>query len=269
MRTLLFLLLAGLPFMARCQTTDSVTCADVRNGTFFEYDRRTENWTTVVRKGTLQKETFGKGKAPVLWEVTWQGDCAYSLKYLSGGDDAPDAEKKYRNKHTIVTQILKTTPDYLVFRCAADKATNPDILMDTLWIKIRQADKGKPVTNPGADSLVAARRKIQDSIAATYATLYIYRPSKFLNALMTYNLMIDDQPVCVISNGCRITMKLKKPGTFHISAKVNGREEAVTLNAEPRGVYYLQCEAVWGLRSDPVLILEDPVKGKAAFNGAQ
>ena len=85
--------------------------------------------------------------------------------------------------------------------------------------------------------------------------------------LLTYNLLVDGQPVCVISNGCRIKIKLKRMGTFHISAKVNGKESHVDLNAEPGKDYYLQCQALWGfMKSDPALLVEDPVKGKVDYN---
>ena len=148
------------PVVSRAQTPDSIRCADVRNGTFYSYDRQRDVWSTMVRKAGTARETFGKTLQPILWEVTWQSDCVCSYKYLSGGDDRPDNEKKYREKHVIVEQILQATPDFVVVRYAADKVGNPTLNTDTVWIKIRQADKGKPVTNPRADSLVAARKKL-------------------------------------------------------------------------------------------------------------
>ena len=268
-RTLILFILISGSSTSYGQDSLSLGCADVRNGTFYYFDKRTDGLETFIRKGAMQREIIAKQKEAVLWDVEWLNDCVYTLKYESGAENHPAAEQKFLAKHIVVTEILQVHPDYLTFRSAMDKVTNPTVLSDTLWIRQRQSARGKPVTNPRADSLMAKRNRAMDSLEATYATLYVFRPGKALNSLMNYNLLINGEPACVISNGCREILKLHKAGTYRLSAKVYGPEQVVTLEVRPGESYYLQCMITWGLASHPVLTLLDKTVGEGAFKTAE
>ena len=264
-RMLIALMVVFGPVLSFCQDAPSLTCADVRNGTFYFFNKKTDGLETYVRKGAMQREIIAKQKETVLWDVEWLNDCVYTLKYESGAENHPEAEQKFLSKHVVITEILQVHEDYLTFRSAIDKLTSPTVLNDTLWIKQRQSIHGKPVTNPNIDSLVAQKNRKMDSLEATYATLYVFRPGKALNSLMNYNLMINGEPACVISNGCREILKLHKGGTYRISAKVYGPEQVVTIDVKPGESYYLQCMITWGLASHPVFNLLNKTAGEEAF----
>jgi hypothetical protein len=264
-RTVILFLFISRPFISNCQDKHLLTCAEVRNGTFYYINQRDGTRETFIRKGGLQREIIPKRKETLLWDVNWLNDCTYTLKYESGGENHPLAEQKFLGKHLIVAEILHVTEDYMTFRTAIDKVTNPSVLNDTLWIRQRQSMAGKSVSNPYADSLLADRVRTMDSLQATYATLYAYRPGRFLNSLMNYNLLINGEPACVISNGCREILKLHRAGSFRISAKIYGPEQAVTLDVKPGESYYLQCLCIWGIASHPALILMNKEEGEAEF----
>jgi len=268
-RTLLLLLLTFRSLFSFSQQNNTLSCADVRNGTFYYINTKDDDKQTYIRKGSLQRETSPKRKETILWEVNWLNDCTYSLKYESGGENRTEAEQKFLNKHIVVTEILHVTEDYMTFRSSFDKVSNPTVLSDTLWIRQRQSITGKIVSNPNADSLLGNKMRIMDSLDATYATLYVYRPGKFLNSLMNYNLMINGEPACVISNGCRLILKFHKAGSYRISAKIYGPEQVVMLDARPGESYYLQCLCIWGIASYPALTFMNNEEGEVGFKTAE
>ena len=122
-------------FIVEAQDSPALTCSDVKNGTFSFFDQKESAMETFIRKGNIQKEIITKHHETIIWEVNWLNDCTYTLKYQSGAENHPAAEQKALNKHIIVTEILQVTNDYLTFRSAFDKVTNPTVINDTMWIK--------------------------------------------------------------------------------------------------------------------------------------
>lgn len=251
------------------QDNASLNCSDVRNGTFYYFGPKSDGQEIFIRKGSLQREFIPKEKETVLWEVQWLNDCTYSLKYESGAENHPAAEQKFLNKHLLITEILQVTENYMTFRTAFDKVTNPTVLNDTLWIKQRQSPTNKTTTNPRADSIAVSKKRIIDSTQASYATLYVYRPSKLLDFAVTYDLLINGEKACVISNGCRYVLKLLKPGMYNITAKISGPDQTVMIDVKPGGVYYIQCTCTWGLKSHKEVQLMDNKEGAEAFNSSE
>jgi Protein of unknown function (DUF2846) len=254
--------------VAHGQDHVALSCSDIRNGTFNYFNQRVGEQEIFIRNGAVQKEITPKRRETLYWEVNWLNDCTYTLKYQSGGENRPAAELKILNKHIIVVEILHVTEDYTTFRTAFDKVTNPTILNDTLWIKQRQSAKNIKVTNPRADSIAASKKRIVDSTQASYATLYVYRPGKFLCFAVTYDLVINGEKAFEISNGCRYVLKLLKPGMYNITAKLKG-DQTVQLDVKPGGVYYIQCTATWGLKYHKEVQLMDMKEGAAAFNSSE
>jgi len=160
---LLFLMFSA-PDISNGQDNHMLSCADVKNGTFYFFGKNSVGRETFIRKGALQKEIIPKDRETVLWEVKWLNDCTYTLKYQSGAESHSAGELKFLSKHIVVTEILQVTEDYMTFRTALDKITNPVVLNDTLWIKQRQSANGKSIINPNADSISVNRINIRDSL---------------------------------------------------------------------------------------------------------
>ena len=96
----------------------------------------------------------------------------------------------------------------------------------------------------------------------------MYRPGKFLCFAVTYDLLINGEKACEISNGCRYILKHLKPGIYHIAAKLKG-DQTIQLDMKPGGVYYIQCTATWGLKYHKEVQVMDLNEGAAAFNSTE
>jgi hypothetical protein len=260
-------LFMGRPLSSRSQDKPPLNCADVKNGTFYFFSVNTGERQTVFRKGNTQREYSPLRKENIFFEVNWLNDCTYTLTYQSGAEDGPPEELKILKKHIFITEIQTVTENYVISKTKLDKPTNPVILNDTFWIKDRKSATGKAVDNSaGADSISAMKKRASDSLDAHSATLYVYRPGKTFNSMMNYDLLLDGKPLCVISNGCREIVKIRKAGTFTLSAKVYGPEQSVTIDVQPGKIYYLQCQITWGLQSHPILTVMDAKAGAEGFN---
>jgi hypothetical protein len=268
LRICFLLLLIYATSMVDGQDNGSLNCLDVKNGTFNYFDKREGETEIFIRKGDIQREISPKRRETIYWEVNWLNNCTYTLKYQSGGEDRSAAEQKLLNKHLVVVEILQVTDDYMTFRASMDKITNPTVLNDTLWIKQRQSSTNKTFNNPRADSIAASRKRVIDSTQASYATLYIYRPSKLLDFAVEYDLLINGEKACVISNGCRYVLKLLKPGIYNITAKLSG-DQTILVDVKPGGIYYVQCTATWGLKHHKEVQLMETKEGAAAFNSSE
>ena len=264
----LLLLFSGRSIVSG-QDNVPLNCSDVKNGTFNYFDLVNGESEIFIRKGDIQKEILPKRKETLFWEVNWLNECTYTLTYQSGAENRTAAEQKILRKHILVVEIIHVTEDYMTFKSAFDKITNPTVLTDTLWIKQRLTVANKSITNPRADSIASVRKRILDSTLASYATLYIYRPSKLLDYAVSYDLLINGEKACLITNGCRYILTLRKPGIYNITAKLSGPDQTVVIDAKPGGIYYVQCTATWGLKTHKEVHLMDNKEGAAGFNSSE
>jgi hypothetical protein len=155
---LFFCLLA--PLFPLAQT---LKCSDVKNGTFIYFSKTDGSRSTYIRNGAVQKELNAGKHETIMWDVEWVDDCSYFLSYNSGWENKPKDDLKALRKHKFLIRILDVTPDYYIFRSSLDKASNPAILTDTLWIKLRRDRRNKSFANPRIDSLLAGRPAATDS----------------------------------------------------------------------------------------------------------
>ena len=263
---ILVILVTG-PCITRGQDNPNLQCSDIRNGTFNYFDQRTGESEIFIRKGDVQREIIPKRKETIFWDVAWLNDCTYTLKYQSGAENRPATEQKLLNKHIVVTVIQQVTENYVTLRSSLDKVSNPAVLNDTMWIKQRVSDKNVKVTNPRADSIAASKKKIIDSTEASYATIYVYRPKKFLGFDISYNLMINGEKAFVITNGCKYQLKIHKPGSFILTAKMAGPDQTITIDAKPGGVYYVKCTITLGMTNKEIMLMDNK-EGATEYNNA-
>lgn len=257
------LLFIGLPQTGKSQTP---TCSEIKNGVFVYFSRATGTESTYTRNGETQKEFNPAKHETILWDVEWESDCSYFLKYNSGMEERPKDEQAIFKKHKILTQILQVTENYYVFRTSFDKASNPTILNDTLWIKQRRDARNKPIVNPALDSILAIRLATFDSTLSQSATLYAFRPGKFAEGAATYDLYLNDQPLCEMSNKATYIIRLLKPGPTTIHARYRKQDVTVSINVKPGANFYLRCELPWTLTPTPKLTLVNKEEASTYFD---
>jgi Protein of unknown function (DUF2846) len=252
-----------LPLTGKSQ---NLTCSDIKNGVFAYFSRATGSVSTFTRNAETQKEFNPASHETILWDVEWVNDCSYFLKYNSGMEERPKDEQAIFKKHKILTQILQTTAAYYVFRTSLDKASNPTMLADTLWIKQRRDARNKLVANPGVDSILAIRKAVFDSTLSQSATLYAFRPGRFKESGATYDLFLNDQPICEMSNKAAYIVRLLKPGPATIYARYRKQEVSVSIDVKPGANFYLRCELPWTLTPTPKLTLVNKEEASTYFD---
>jgi hypothetical protein len=251
---IIILALVSLLFAPLLSPAQTPTCSDLKNGVFISFSRADGSRSTYTRNGEIQKEFNLATRETTIWDVEWVGDCTYYLKYNSGMEDKPKQTQELLKKHKFLCQILRITDDYYIFQSTLDKASNPVILQDTLWIKQRSDAKRKVTTNPRIDSLLALRKAAFDSVVSKSAFLYIFRPGKFAESGISYTLYLNDVPICEMANRASYIVRLSKEGQTTFVAKVGKQETSITLNVKSGNKYFLRCELPWSLAPKPRLI---------------
>lgn len=243
-----------------------LTATDIKNGVFVYFSYRDGSKSTYTRNGDTQKEVNSVTRENTLWDIQWINDSTYSMQYNSGLEDHPKEELNLLKKHKVVVQILAVTDNYYIFRSSPDKASNPAILTDTLWIKQRRDPKNKVVGNPNIDSILVTRRAAFDSAISKTATLYVFRPGKFAEGGQDCILTINDTPVVVINNKATFIIRFVKEGQTKISEKVNKQESVVMLDVKKGNKYFLRCEVLWRIPPKPILTLVSAEEGRTYFD---
>lgn len=244
------LTLLSIPLLSPAQ---ALTCGDLKNGIFIFFSPTDGSHHTYTRNGEMQKEFNPTTHETVLWDLEWVSDCAYLLTYNSGMEDRPKQTQELLKKHKFFCQISSISDDYYIVQVGLDKASNPVVEKDTLWIKQRSDAKRKVTTNPRIDSLLAIRKAAFDSVLAKSAYLYVFRPGKFVESLVSYTLNLNDQPICEMANKAAYIVRLTKEGPMTFVAKCGKQETPITFDIKPGDKYYLRCELPWGINPKPKL----------------
>jgi hypothetical protein len=246
-------LLFGLLFTSLSGSAQALSCSDLKNGVFVFFSHTDGSKRVYTRNGESQKEFDPATRETGIWDVEWVSDCAYYLKYNSGLEGRPKQAQELLTKHKVLVQILKVTDDYYTFQSTLDKASNPVIIQDTLWIKQRSGIKGKMTPNPRIDSLLALRKVKYDSLDSKSALLYVFRPGKFAMSLVSYTLYLNDVPICEMANKTSYIVRLSKEGQTTFIAKIENKETSITFDIKSGNKYFLRCELPWSLSPKPRL----------------
>jgi hypothetical protein len=243
--TLLFAALSGI--------AQTPTCSDLKNGVFIYFSPADGSRQTYTRNGDIQKQVNPTTHETTIWDLEWVSDCAYLLTYNSGMEDRPKSTQQLLKKHKFFCQITSVTNDYYVVQTGLDKASNPVVEKDTLWIKQRSDAKKKGTTNPRIDSLLAIRKEAFDTVIARSAWLYAFRPGKFAESAVSYTLNLHDTTICEMGNKAAYIVRLRIEGPTTFVAKFRNQETSVTIDIKPGNKYYLRCELPWSLSPKPKL----------------
>jgi hypothetical protein len=252
--------------LAASASAQTLTCSDIKNGVFIFFSKTDGSKSIYTRTADVQKEFIGSTRQTIFWDIEWIDDCSYYLKYNSGLEEQPKQELEKLKKHKILVQILSVSQDYYIYQSFFDKASNPAIAKDTLWIKQRRDAKNKLINNPGIDSLLALRRAAFDASLARSATLYIFRPGKFVESADNCTIYYNDTAICTMTNKSAYIIRLLKEGPATFTAKIGKQEMAVKLDVKYGEKYYLRCELRWNLPPKPILTLSNLEEASPYFD---
>jgi hypothetical protein len=262
----LFVILGCLLIFPSAAFTQALSCADIKTGVFIYFLQKDGAKIVCTRTADEQREVNASARQTVVWEINWISDCSYVVTYNSGLEDAPRQTQQLVRKHKFVNTITNVTPDYYIVQTSLDKPSNPVLTIDTLWIKQYRNAKNKLFTNPRVDSLVALRKAANDSVIANSATLYVFRPWKLTEWANYYTLYFNDDPICEMSNKSSYIIRLMKPGSATLHARIGKKETSLPIDVKPGEKYYLRCDFPWGLNQSPKLTLVQKEEAQPYFD---
>jgi hypothetical protein len=243
-----------------------LTCTNLKNGVFIFFSKTDGSISTYTRNGATQKEFNAGTRQTVMWEVEWVDDCSYYLKYNSGFEDEPKQKLDLLKKHKMLFHITSVTDDYYTFETFLDNTSKPINLKDTLWIKQHRDARNKTVSNPKIDSLLALRKMAFDAALKNSATLYVFRPGKFVMSAVSYMVYLDGEPICEMSNKSAYIVRLLKEGPAKLSGKNGKQESSLSIDVKYGKKYFLRCELPWGPYSTPRLTLVQQNEAETYFD---
>ena len=264
--TVYVFLLGFFSFPAFSQNT-SFTCKDLKNGIFHSYPKNSSQHYISTRDDEFQYETNINTGDTTLWQIKWQNDCSYTLKYISGsGTD--EATIKFLKKHKLTYEIINITTEYYVFKGYVDKTSNLPIQVDTMWLTEKTNPANNEIYRQVANN--QALKKAHFSDTSSYAVLYVYRPGNLKHSLSNYLVYFDDNILCVAKNNSGYIFKIMKEGQFNLKSKLNKDESSVKLNVKFGKTYYIKSMVHWGMfkglkNYKLEIAVVNPAEGKIEF----
>jgi hypothetical protein len=125
------------PLFACGQPARVNDCNKVKYGTFYFYPPKTNDEIVAIRDKDLQTEIDKKTKDTSYWQVKWENDCEFSLRFIRKNRPISDDDKSFYNAHVIVAQIAKVSKQYYVYNAWLDSIESGTPLSDTIWFKPR------------------------------------------------------------------------------------------------------------------------------------
>ena len=130
MKWLLFPLLI---LSLRATSQNNSDCATFKTGTF--YSKNAGETYSIRRKGRNEIQTNLKTGDSTIWEISWQNDCTYILRYLRGNEHLKPKEEKFLTAHQVACRIETITPEYYIYSAHADEPSKKAYATDTIWTK--------------------------------------------------------------------------------------------------------------------------------------
>jgi len=254
-----------IPLITIGQST--ADCSSLKDGIFFTYPKNTvERWRS-ERNGNIQKEiNLGTGDSST-WQVKWQSNCRYTMKYIGGGKDLKKEEQDFVQKHLLAFEINTVMPDYYIFSEYIDKVSKTPFLVDTMWRKEKVSVPDKRVYTEVQYKEI---RKMHFKDTSRFALLYVYRSSKFVCSQIDYLVSANDVAMCNMKTKTAYIFKVTREGNIHLTGNNGKRTSTVDLEIHFGNKYYLNCDIHWNLdHCIPDLSLVDKGKGETEFAAAQ
>jgi hypothetical protein len=252
-----------LPVLVHCQDK-SPDCRQLHDGIYYYYPINSTNRYVCYRQGNLQREIDLTTGDSAIWQVSWEGFCAYSLKYISGNKKMPPETLKFLKKHTQVFRIEAVTEDYYVYTSFIDEISSMSVKKDTLWLHEKATLVNNAFFSYYPDETALQREHFSDT--SRYAVLYLYRPGKFTNSLVNSLVYCNDNIMWVSRNNSGCLVKILKEGEIELKSKRYEDESAIKLNIQFGKKYYVKSLDHWNLSGGRLeMVAVDAAEGLPAF----
>jgi len=226
--------------------TQPAGCGAFRKGVFHVYQSSTGNHYILYRNGSTEKEVIDGKEDSTIWNIQWQGDCDYTLEYVSGNIPLTDKEEKFLRKHKLAYHLQPAGADNCVYTETIDKPTGTLIEKDTIRLhEVAISLHPAPVALQLRSE--AALRQLHFSDTSHYAVVYIYRPKKLKLSLSPYNMYINDNLVCVMKNNSGFMFAVFREGDITLKSQLAKDTCSLTLTIQFGKRYYVRSTNEWGI----------------------
>ncbi|MBE7178937.1 MAG: hypothetical protein INR69_21220, partial [Mucilaginibacter polytrichastri] len=94
---------------------DSLTCADIHQGIFYNYPRNSTVRYMDIYEGNYLHETDLTTGDTSLWKVTWGNDCSFTLSLIDMNGKDEQATRRLMKKHKLAFTVNHLADDYYTF----------------------------------------------------------------------------------------------------------------------------------------------------------
>jgi len=267
MRIILLLILAFLvrnPF-AFGQTAD---CSNFHSGLFHVYFPTSRLHYLVERDNQMQKEVLEGNTDTLFSHLNWLDDCDFTLQYFANGNPLSKEQEKFFKHHKLFCHLEPAGTDFCVYTESADDIRGQLMKKDTLWLhEVSQAAYTPVLMRVRSESIL---RGMHFSDTSRYAVVYIYRSKTGTFPGAAYNIFVEGNPICAMSNNSSYIFAVYRKGPLLLTSRFSQDTSAISLDLEAGKSYYLKTEMEIGIfdrRNYHVLLkLMPPEKGKKQFD---
>ncbi len=244
----------------------SQSCSDIKNGTFYSYPKNTNESWKIIRNGSTEKDINLITGDSSIWNINWQNECQYKMKYLSGGKLKKEDANLFKN-HELVLSVEVNNASYYLTDYYLDKKTKSPFLSDTVW-KTERVATDKRIFSELQPTEV---RRLRFKDTSQYALLYVYRPGKFIGSLADFILKCQGVAMADMSNKSAYIFKIWKEGNLQIIAQTINHQDRADEDIHFGQKYYLKCDIKLSLDNGgrPLINFVDKTKGETGFIEAQ
>jgi hypothetical protein len=222
-------------------------CSGLGSGIYYSYPKNTHGRYTFLREGTREKEFNLDTGDSTVWEIQWQGDCSYTMKFLSGNDPLTPGQQEFLKKHQVAFRVEKITGDYYIYAAYVDRVSHLFLEKDTIWLheKVNPADNELHRFIPSEAALL----QLHFTDTSRYAVIYLYRPAKLANSFSTFPVYCNDDLLWIARNKTGCLIRMLKEGEIELKSRLFKDEVSVKVNIQFGHVYYIKSMFHWGIPS--------------------
>ena len=238
---LIFLL--SLPVIASCQDP-TPPCTDLKTGIYYSYPKNTSTRYICIRDGDNEKDFDMDTGDSSVWQIQWQDDCSYTMRYISGNDELKPRDRQFLNKHIVALKIEKYTGDYYVYSAHADNISKHSYATDTFWLHEKSLVVGNHPFQFIRNEPFLSKMHFSDT--SGYAVIYLYRPGKLTNSWAAFPVFCNDTLLWIARNKTGALIKVTKEGVLELKSKLYKDVSSVKVDIRFGRKYYIKSMIHWG-----------------------
>src|SRR6202000_2614362 len=122
---------------------EKAACTALSTGIYYSYPKNTHTRYSFLRDAAIEKEFNLDTGDSTVWQIQWQDDCSYTMKFLSGNEKLTQGQRDFLAKHQVAFKVELITGDYYVYAAFVDKVSKLFLQRDTVWLHEKVSKTGR------------------------------------------------------------------------------------------------------------------------------